>query len=326
MRRREFIGIVGGAALWPVAGRAQQAMPRIAVILVQHEADPLGQDRLNAFLQGFEKLGWRDGHNVRIDVRWAGGSPERMREISADFVALKPDVIIASGTPAVGALKRATSSIPVVFVGVNEPMAQGFVASMALPAGNITGFTQGDFSIVGKSVEMLKATAPALNRVGLMYNPETYGFYDAYLERFQAEARWSMELKRVAVRAPADIGVAIKDFASRVGAGLVVMVDAFNAINQAAIRRALEEYPLPHIVPWRSFVVSGGLMSYGPDVNDIFWRSADYVDRILKGAKPAELPVQAPTRYELAINLKTAKALGLDVPPSLLAVADEVIE
>jgi putative ABC transport system substrate-binding protein len=296
------------------------------VILVQREGDALGQARLNAFLKAFYKLGWRDGRNMRIDVRWAAGSVEQMREISADFVALKPDVIVASGTPAVGALKRATSSIPVVFVAVNEPVAQGFVASLARPGGNITGFTQTDFSIVGKSVEMLKATAPTLNRIGLMYNPETYGFYDAYLARFQAEARWSMELKRVAVRMPADIGAAIKDFAAPAGGGLVVMVDAFNAINQATIRRALQDYPLPHIVPWRSFVVSGGLMSYGPDVEDIFSRSADYVDRILKGAKPAELPVQAPTGYELIINLKAAKALGLNVPPSLLAIANEVIE
>src|SRR5262245_13910538 len=249
-----------------------------------------------------------------------------MREIATQFVALKPDVIVASGTPAVGALKRATSSIPIVFVAVNEPVAQGFVESLARPNGNITGFIQTDFSTVGKSVEMLMAMAPTLNRVGLMYNPETYAFYDAYLERFQAEARWSMELKRVAVRAPPDIGPAIKDFASRVGAGLVVMVDAFNVISQATIRKALEDYPLPHIVPWRSFVVSGGLMSYGPDVEDIFSRSADYVDRILRGAKPAELPVQAPTGYELAINVKTARALGLDVPPSLLAIANEVIE
>ena len=159
-----------------------------------------------------------------------------------------------------------------------------------------------------------------------MYNPETYGFYDAYLERFQAEARWPMKLKRVAVRVPADIGAAIKDFAAEAGGGLVVMVDAFNVINQATIRRALQDYPLPHIVPWRSFVASGGLASCGPDVEDIFSRSADYVDRILKGAKPAELPVQAPTGYELAINVKSAKALGLAVPPSLLTIANEVIE
>jgi putative ABC transport system substrate-binding protein len=301
-------------------------MPHVALIMVQREDDTLGQGRLNAFLKAFEKLGWKEGHNVRIDVRWAAGSAERMREISTDFVALKPDVIVASGTPAVGSLKRATSSIPVVFVAVNEPVAQGFVASVARPGGNITGFVQTDFSTVGKSVEMLKAMAPTLKSVGLMYDPETYAFYDAYIERFQTEARWPIEFKRVAVRAPADIGPAIKGFASQAGAGLVVMVDAFNTINQVTIRMALEDHPLPHIVPWRSFVESGGLMSYGPDVDDIFSRSTDYVDRILKGAKPADLPVQAPTGYELAINLKTARALGLDAPPMLLAIANQVIE
>ena len=324
--RREFIAVIGGAALWPCAVRAQQPMPHVAVILVQHENDALGQARLNAFLQAFDRLGWRQGQNVRIDIRWAGGSVERVREITAEFVALRADVIVASGTPVVAALKRATSSIPVVFVAVNEPVAQGFVATLARPGGNITGFTQTDFAVVGKSVDLLKAMAPSLDRIGLMYNPETYGFYDAYLARFQAEARWPIELKRVAVRVPTDIGPAIQDFASMAGGGLVVMVDAFNVINQATIQGALRGTPMPHIVPWQAFVVDGGLMSYGPDVEDIFSRSADYVDRILKGAKPADLPVQAPTRYGLAINLRTARMLGLDVPSSLLAIANEVIE
>ena len=326
MRRRDFNTLVGGALCWPVAVRAQQAMRRVAVIMVQHETDKLGQGRLNAFLRGFERLGWRAGQNVQIDVRWAGGSAERMRDIAADFVAAKPDVIVVSGTPAVAALKRATSSIPVVFVGVNEPVAQGYIASMAHPGGNMTGFTQGDFSIVGKSIDMLRAIAPALKRVGLMYNPETYGFYDAYLQKFQAEARWSMELTRVAVRVPPDIETAIKSFAAQPGAGLAVLADAFNTINQATIRKVLEQHPMPHVVPWRPFVASGGLMSYGPDVDAIFTDSADYVDRILKGTKPADLPAQNPTKLELAINLKTAKALGLEVSPSLHAFADHVIE
>jgi len=325
MRRREFITFVGGAAAWSLAARAQQSMRRVAVIMVNPETDPLGQARLKAFLQGFERLGWTDGRNVRLDIRWANGSSARMQEIVTEIVGQKPDLVVANGTPTVAALKRATSTIPVVFVGVNEPVVQGFIASMAHPGGNITGFTQVDFSIVGKSVEMLKAIAPALARVGLMYNPETYGFYDTYLKRFQDEARWSMELKRAAVRVPADIDVAVADLATGPGGGLAVLSDTFNVINQATIRTALDRYRLPHIVPWRQFVASGGLMSYGPDVDDIFRQSADYVDRILKGAKPAELPAQAPTRYELAINLKTAKALGLDVPPSLLAIADEVI-
>jgi putative tryptophan/tyrosine transport system substrate-binding protein len=327
MRRREFMTLLGGAAaVWPLVSRAQQSMRRVAVIMVTPETDPVGQGRLKAFLQGFEKLGWTDGRNARFDIRWAGGSAERMREIVAEIVALKPDVIVANGTPTVAALKRATSTIPVVFVGINEPVVQGFIASMARPGGNITGFTQVDFSVVGKSVEMLKAIAPALTRVGLMYNPETYGFYDTYLARFQAEARWSMELTRAAVRVPEDIDGAVADVAARPGGGMAVLSDTFNLINEVRIRAALEHYRLPHIVPWRQFVAGGGLMSYGPDGDDIFRRSADYVDRILKGANPAELPAQAPTRYELVINLKTAKALGLDVPPSLLAIADDVIE
>ena len=197
---------------------------------------------------------------------------------------------------------------------------------MAHPGGNITGFTQVDFFIVGKSVEMLKAIAPELTRVGLMYNPETYSFYDTYLSRFQAEARWSLELTRAAVRVPADIDVTVAELASRPNAGMVVMSDAFNSIHQATIRKSLERYQLPHIVPWREYVTSGGMMSYGPSLIDIFRRSAQYVDRILKGATPSELPAQAPTKYELVINLKTTKALGLRVPDQLMALADEVIE
>ena len=233
----------------PLAARAQQSMRRVAVIMVTPETDPVGQGRLKAFLEGFEKRGWIDGRNARFDIRWASGSAERMREIVAEIVALKPDVIVANGTPTVAALKRATSTIPVVFVGINEPVVQGFIASMARPGGNITGFTQVDFSVVGKSVEMLKAIAPALTRVGLMYNPETYGFYDAYLERFQAEARWSMELTRAAVRVPKDIDGAVADVAARPGGGMAVLSDTFNLINEVRIRATLERYRLPHIVP-----------------------------------------------------------------------------
>jgi len=326
MRRREFIGLLGGSLAWPLAARAQQTLRRVAVLNVRLETDPLGQSQLKAFRQGFEKLGWIDGRNVKIDVRWAGGSADRMREIVSEFVASKPDVIVASGTPAVAALKRATSTIPVVFVGIAEPVAQGFVTNMAHPGGNITGFSLVDFSIVGKSVDMLKAIAPALTRVGLMYNPETYGFYDRYLERFQREARWPMELIRVAVREPSDIEPAIAGVAARPGGGLVVLTDVFNSVNQAKIRVALDRHRLPHIVPWRQYVSAGGMMSYGPDLDDIFRLSADYVDRILKGANPGDLPAQAPTKYELVINLKVAKALGLDVPRSLMAIADELIE
>jgi putative ABC transport system substrate-binding protein len=327
IRRREFITLLGGAAAaWPMVARAQQSMRRIAVIMVTPETDPIGRGRLKAFRQGIEALGWIDGRNTRIDIRWAGGREDRIKEVVAEFVTLRPDVIVANGTPTVAALKPATSTIPVVFVGVNEPVAQGFVASMARPGGNITGFTQVDFSIVGKSVEMLKALSPTLTRVSLMYNPQTYGFYDAYLARFQSEARWAMELKRAAVRVPADIDVTIAQVAAQPGGGLVVMSDAFNLIHEVQIRDSLERHRLPHIVPWRQFVTGGGLMSYGPDTDDIFRRSADYVDRILRGANPADLPIQSPTKYGLVINLRTAKAFGLAVPPTVLALADEVIE
>lgn len=273
-----------------------------------------------------EKLGWRQGQNIYFDIRWAGGSTETMREIAADFVALGPDVIVASGTPAVGALKRATSTIPIVFVAVNEPVVQGFVASFSHPGGNVTGFTQTDFVIAGKSIDLLRLMAPTIEHIGLMYNPTTYSFYDAYIERFRTEARLSTDLTRVSVQRPSDIIPAVKDFSKRPGGGLVVMVDAFNTINQPLIQTALQENPIPHIVPWQPLVVRGALMSYGPDVLDIFARSADYVHRILKGTKPSELPVQAPIRYELTVNLKTAKALDLKVPSSILAIADQIIE
>jgi putative ABC transport system substrate-binding protein len=326
MKRRQFLGLVGAVAAWPVAAHAQLSVRRVAVILARRENDPLGLGYLSALQQGLGELGWREGRNLQIEIRWAGGDADLMRQIATEFVRLNPDVVVASGSPAVAALKHSGSSIPVVFVGINEPVVQGFIASMARPGGNITGFTQVDFSIVGKSVEMLKAIAPELRRVGLMYNPETYSFYDTYLSRFQAEARWSMELTRAAVRVPADIDVTVNELASRPNGGMVVMSDAFNSIHQATIRKSLERHQLPHIVPWREYVTSGGMMSYGPSLNDIFRRSAQYVDRILKGTAPSELPAQAPTKYELVINLKTTKALGLRIPDQLMALADEVIE
>jgi putative ABC transport system substrate-binding protein len=327
MRRRELIGFLGATAVsLPLGARAQQTMRRVAVVLARRENDPLGRSYLSALQQGLRELGWHEGRNLQVEVRWAGGDADLMREIATEFMKLKPDVIVASGSPTVAALKHSGSLIPVVFVGINEPVVQGFIASMAHPGGNITGFTQVDFFVVGKSVEMLKAIAPELARVGLMYNPETYSFYDTYLSRFQAEARWPMALTRAAVRAPADIDVAVAELASRPNGGMVVMSDTFNSIHQATIRTSLERYRLPHIVPWREYVTGGGMMSYGPSINDIFRRSAQYVDRILKGATPSELPAQAPTKYELVINLKTTKALGLRVPDQLMALADEVVE
>ncbi|MFZ2140670.1 MAG: ABC transporter substrate-binding protein [Xanthobacteraceae bacterium] len=327
MKRRDFITLlVGAAAAYPLAAHAQQTMRHVVVIMITPETDAPGQGRLKAFLQAFEKLGWIDRHNVRIDIRWAGDSPERMSEIVAETLALKPDVVLGAGTPAVAALRRAGTSIPIVFTTVNEPVVQGFVASIARPGGNITGFSLVEFSVVGKMVEMFSRMVPTLARVGLMFNPDTYAFYDTYLNRFHAEAKWPMQMTRAAVRTPEGIDAAIASIAAQPNGGVMVLPDAFNSANQATIHSALERHRLPHIVPWRQFVSAGGLMSYGPDLADIFRRSADYVDRILKGANPAELPVQAPIKYELVINLKTAKALGLEVPPTLLALADEAIE
>jgi putative ABC transport system substrate-binding protein len=326
MKRRNLITLFGGAAAWPLAARAQQTMRRVGVIMITRETDALDQARLEAFRQGFEKLGWIAGRSVRMIFRWAGDNPDRMREIVAELMALKPDVVLANGTPAVAALKRAGAPIPIVFTTVNEPVAQGFVASIARPGANITGFSLVEFSVVGKTVEMFRAMLPSLARVGLMFNPDTYAFYDTYLERFHAEATWPMQMTRAAVRTPEDIETTIANMAAQPDGGVVVLPDAFNATNQTTIRGALERYRLPHIVPWLPFVSAGGLMSYGPDLVDIFRRSADYVDRILNGANPAELPIQAPVKYELGINLKTAKTLGVAVPPTLLAVADEVIE
>jgi putative ABC transport system substrate-binding protein len=328
MRRREFLAGLGGAAVaWPIGARAQQpAMRQIAVLMATEDTDSEGRARLNAFLQGFRQLGWEDGRNVNIDIRWSGGSFERIRDIAAELVAARPNVIVANSTPSAHAMKRATSTIPVVFVLVNEPVAQGIIASVARPGGNMTGFTMVDFSLVGKLVEMLKTMAPAISRAGFMFNPDTYPYYDTYLRQLQAEARGPVEVTRVAVRTAADIDGAVAAFAAQPGGGITIPPDPFTVANRAAIRAALERHRLPHIVVFRQFIREGGLMSYGPDTTDIFRRAADYTDRILKGANPAELPAQAPNKFELVINLRTAKALGLEVPPTLLAIADEVIE
>jgi putative ABC transport system substrate-binding protein len=302
-------------------------MRRIAVLMASRETDPEEQARTRTLLQRLQQLGWVDGRNVRIDVRWAGGSAERIKEITAEFLALKPDVILSAGSPATGAIKRATTSIPVVFTLVNEPVTFGFVKSLAQPGGNITGFSLVDFTVVGKLVELLKTIAPALTRVGFMFNPVVYPLYDSYLKTYQAQPNRPVEVVRAAASSPAEIDAAIEKLAAKSGAGLAVLADGgFNLANRPTIHAAIERHRLPAISPWRNFVTEGSLMSYGPDTVDIFRRAADYIDRILKGAKPGDLPVQQPVKFDLAINTRTAKALGLDVPPTLLAIADAVIE
>ena len=273
--------MLSGAATWPVAARAQQSMRRIAVLMPIRDTDPEEQARVQALVRALQQLGWTDGRNVRIDLRSAGGSAERSNEIAAEFIALAPDVIICSGSVATAAVKRATSSIPVVFAAVNEPVAQGFVASLARPGGNITGFTLIDFTVIGKSVELLKTIAPTLTRIGLMFNPDTYPTYESYLRIFQVEPQRPVEVVRAAARSPAEIDIVIQTLAALPSSGLAVMPDGgFTLTNRATINAALERHRLPSVVFYRQFVSDGALMFYGPDTIDIYRRVADYVDRI----------------------------------------------
>jgi putative ABC transport system substrate-binding protein len=331
--RREFITLLAGAAAplaaWPFAVRAQQPerMRRIGALMSTREDDPMVQARVAAFRQALAELGWSEGRNLKIEWRWTGGDIVRVRDYAAELVRLAPDAILANGTPNVAALKQATTSIPIVFAVVNDPVAQGFIASMAYPGGNITGFSFLEYSMVGKSLDMLKQVAPGVVRVAIMFNPDTYPYYDIHLRSFETVAKsLNLELTRAPVRSPAEIEDAIAKLARQPGSAVLVTPDPYLVAHRdAAIRPALQ-YRVPATYSFRQHVQEGGLMSYGADTIDIFRRSAAYVDRILKGTKPADLPAQAPVKFEMVINLKTAKALGLDVPPTLLALADEVIE
>jgi putative ABC transport system substrate-binding protein len=330
MRRREFITVLGGAAAaWPFAARAQQAerTRRIGVIMALSEGDPMAQARVAAFQQALAELGWTGGRNLKIEWRWTGGDIARVREYAAELVRLAPEVILAQSTPNVAALKEATTSIPIVFAVVNDPVAQGFIASMAHPGGNITGFSFLDYSMVGKSLEMLKQIAPSVVRVAVMFNPDTYPYYKIHLRSFETVARaLSLELVGAPVHSPAEIDESVAKLGRQPGSALLVTPDPFTVVHRGAIIGAAEKHRIPATYSYRQHVQEGALMSYGADTIDIFRRSASYIDRILKGTKPADLPAQAPIKFEIAINVKTAKELGLDVPDKLLALADEVIE
>ena len=332
MRRRAFITLLGGAAAsvtLPRAARAQQAgrMRRLGALLALREDDAQGRTRVAALLQALANLGWTEGRNLKIEWRWTGGDIARVREYAAELVRLAPEVIFAQSTPNVAALKLATTSIPVVFAVVNDPVAQGFIASMAHPGGNITGFSFLEYSMVGKSLEMLKQIAPGIVRVAVMFNPDTYPYYEIHLRSFATiAAALSLELTGLPIRGPAEIDEAVARLGRQPGSALLVTPDPFTIVHRGAIIRAAGRHRVPATYSYRQQVQEGALMSYGADTIDIFRRSASYVDRILKGANPADLPAQAPVKFEMAINLKTAKALGLDAPPTLLALADEVIE
>jgi putative tryptophan/tyrosine transport system substrate-binding protein len=330
MRRRDFIKLIAGsAAAWPPALSAQQSgkVGRIGALMGIAESDPEARPRAMAFEQGLQDLGWTVGRNVRIDYRWTGDDPERIRDYAADLVALAPDVILATTTPVMTVLQTATSSIPIVFVQVVDPVTRGLVATLTRPGGNITGFVSFEFSMGGKWLETLKQIAPRVNRVAMIFNPGTAPFSESFVRVVEAAApAFGVQPVAAPVRDPAELDRVIATFAAKPNGGLIIVPDVSNASHRDTIVALAARHRLPAVYPYRYFAVSGGLISDGVDTTDLFRRSASYVDRILKGAKPGELPVQTPTKFELVINLKTAKALGLDVPPGLSARADEVIE
>jgi putative ABC transport system substrate-binding protein len=330
VKRREFITLLGGAAAaWPMSARAQQSKGLRRLGALQGGRDPQATVSRTAFINGLADLGWADGRNIQINYRFGEANVERMREIAKELIGLKPDLLWASTTPAVAALQRETRTIPIVFVAVSDPVGSGFVASLPRPGGNITGFINIEGSVSGKWIEILKDIVPGASRAALMYNPETAPYFEYYRQPFEAAARSSgIEPVAAAVRAADDIERIVASLGDRGGTGIVLAPDAFVLAQQNLdlVINLTARYRVAAIYPYRYCVAAGGLISYGVDTVDLYRRSATYVDRILEGAKPADLPVQLPTKFELAVNLKTAKALGLTIPAILQATADQVIE
>jgi putative ABC transport system substrate-binding protein len=329
MKRREFITLLGGAAAaWPVAARAQPAerVRRVGVLIPLAKDDPEAKARIAAFQQGLEQLGWIDGRNVQIDTRWAGGDMESIRRNATELVELTPDVILAAGGAAMTPLHQATRTVPIVFTQTPDPVGAGFVASLARPGGNATGFTLFEFGISVKWLELLKEIAPHVVRAAALRDPALSSGLGE-LGAIQGVApTFRVELSVIDVREAPEIERAVTAFARQSNGALIVLSSAVAIVHRDQIIRLAAKHQLPTVYFARYFVAAGGLISYGPDTIDPHRRAAAYVDRILKGEKPADLPVQAPTKFELVINLKTARALGLEIPPTLLARADEVIE
>ena len=330
MRRREFISLAGGAAvIWPLVARAQQPerMRRLGVLSSLAETDPEAQAWDAAFRKRLIELQWIDGRNIHIDYRWGAGSVDRMHLFARELVQLRPDVLVTISTPATAAVQAETRTIPIVFAWVSDPVGSRFVSSLANPGGNITGFLNIESSVVGKWLTLMRETAPQVSRIGFLFNPETAPFARYYLNTFRSAASaLAIEAIDAPVHSTEDVEAFMTKLGGEVGAGLIVMSDTSTAVYRKTIYSLAERYRLPTIYPYRFFVAEGGLMSYGVDVPDLLRGAASYVDRILRGENPKDLAVQEPTKFELIINVKTAKALGLTIPQTLLATADEVIE
>jgi ABC-type uncharacterized transport system substrate-binding protein len=329
MKRREFIILLGSAAAWPFAARAQQAerMRLIGVLMAYAESDPEGQAWVAAFRERLQKLGWAEGRNIRIATRWATPDLEAMQRFAKELVALQPDLILSQSTPTTTALLQHTRTIPIIFANIADPVGSGFVASFPRPGGNATGFVLFEPTMAGKWLELLTEMAPRVNRVAFLFNPATATYFEYYTNPFKAAAAsFGVEAIAAPVHDRPELESAFAAQAREPNGSLIVLPDSFLNAHSVEITSLAARYRLPAVYPYRLYMKVGGLLSYGNDVFDNYRRAAGYVDRILKGEKPADLPVQAPTKFELVVNLKTARALGLELPASLLARADEVIE
>jgi ABC-type uncharacterized transport system substrate-binding protein len=331
VKRRAFMTLLGGAAAWPLAARAQQAerVRRVGVLLGCSAGTPQAGPFLAAFTKALTELGWINGRNIVIDYRWAGSDADLMRTFAKELIDLQPNVIVGHSTPVVAALQRETRTIPIVFATVSDPVGSGFVKGLPRPGGNITGFINLESSLGGKWIELLKEVAPGITRAGLLFNPDTAPQADYYRRPFEVAARSAaVEPFAAVVRTGEDIERVVTSMAGGSNVGLAVMPDIFSSEQRILnlIISLVARHRLPTVFPYRYMAAAGGLISYGIDNGDLWRRTPSYVDRILKGAKPGDLPVQLPTKFEFVINLKTAKAIGLNVPPTLLARADEVIE
>jgi putative ABC transport system substrate-binding protein len=329
MRRREFIAGLGAVA-WPLAARAQQGerMRRIGVLLPSDENDPYAKPAYAGFTQALANLGWTEGRNVRMDVRWGGGDTNRIQFLAKELVGLQPDIIVSGGTtPGIVAVRRETQTIPIVFTNLGDPVASGLVVTLNQPGGNITGFANMDTTLGSKWIELLSEIAPGLKRVAIMFNPDTSPAWTNMLPSLETVAR-SLKFVpiTVPVRSDAEIETTIVALGREPGGGLVVVPSVFTAVHRVPLILAAARNNIPAVYPYSFYARDGGLLSYGPDPQDQYRRAASYVDRILRGEKPGDLPVQLPTKFEMVLNLKTAKALGLTVPQSILLRADEVIE